>query len=485
MSSPQPQPQSPSDGRSGSGSGSRTTRSVTRAASTSTSPPIAGSSSGEGVPNTDPQRSPSTRTAPHPFGNPNLGTLAKKSLKRPQHLVCNGRVETWSTAMEEYNCPLCLKVLTEPVITRCGHTFCQSCVRSSLAIKPVCPHCGTAEHPDHLIPNNAANQMIARMVVGKAMKTEISESAKSINVSPSQVLRDLHSNDLNLNNIENLILLLQRRKEVLTAESRVQDKTLLLEFLDQLLKVKKAEKARLDKEVHLIEQDLAEVEARPMPTTPTSSSIEMEGQQQSSETESADEAMAMSLSSSYSIEGFNTQTLASVDMLDNSMAARKRRVHAHFEELVPIYMDLRKAELYDIKNKDATVPNDGGDMDYEDLENFGHTLSRISRYSKLKPLATLTYSADMLGNNNIVSSIAFDKDNEFFAIAGVTKKIKLFEYASVIGSTVDIHCPQSELHCNAKISCVAWSSYYKNHLASSDYDGCVAIWDVAQAQRIK
>ena len=48
-------------------------------------------------------------------------------------------------------------------------------------------------------------------------------------------------------------------------------------------------------------------------------------------------------------------------------------------------------------------------------------------------------------------SIEFDKDNDFFAIAGVTKKIKVFEYDTVIMDAVDIHYPAHEMVCHSKI----------------------------------
>lgn len=48
-------------------------------------------------------------------------------------------------------------------------------------------------------------------------------------------------------------------------------------------------------------------------------------------------------------------------------------------------------------------------------------------------------------------SIEFDRDCDFFAIAGVTKKIKVFEYGTVIKDAVDLHYPISEMTCNSKI----------------------------------
>lgn len=51
-------------------------------------------------------------------------------------------------------------------------------------------------------------------------------------------------------------------------------------------------------------------------------------------------------------------------------------------------------------------------------------------------MASLHY-ADNLYNfsSSIVSSIEFDRDDEYFASAGVTKKIKLFDFASVVAGT--------------------------------------------------
>lgn len=51
-------------------------------------------------------------------------------------------------------------------------------------------------------------------------------------------------------------------------------------------------------------------------------------------------------------------------------------------------------------------------------------------------------------------SIEFDKDGEYFVVAGVTKKIKVYEYSSVIEDTVGIHYPLVELQCMSKIRSV-------------------------------
>ena len=58
--------------------------------------------------------------------------------------------------------------------------------------------------------------------------------------------------------------------------------------------------------------------------------------------------------------------------------------------------------------------------------------SRIYRYSTVRSLSTLNYTTDIYNNSSIVSSIEFDKDQEYFAIAGVTKRIKIYDYNVVL-----------------------------------------------------
>lgn len=66
--------------------------------------------------------------------------------------------------------------------------------------------------------------------------------------------------------------------------------------------------------------------------------------------------------------------------------------------------------------------------------------------SKCRPLTSTNNTFPFL-----CFSIEFDRDCDYFAIAGVTKKIKVFEYGTVIQDAVDIHYPVNEMTCNSKI----------------------------------
>jgi hypothetical protein len=46
------------------------------------------------------------------------------------------------TEDDGWNCPICLGALNEPVVTRCGHVFCWSCLCEWLRGSNRCPTCG-------------------------------------------------------------------------------------------------------------------------------------------------------------------------------------------------------------------------------------------------------------------------------------------------------------------------------------------------------
>ncbi|KAJ2796373.1 hypothetical protein H4S07_006239, partial [Coemansia furcata] len=162
------------------------------------------------------------------------------------------------------------------------------------------------------------------------------------------------------------------------------------------------------------------------------------------------------------------------------------------------------------------------------LAEFLETLTTFARYEQFRPVATLRYG-DGTASAAIVASIEFDRDEEIFAVAGVTRKIKIFDYANVIeqadtwnglahtaqqrrqrqklvarqdwwnrdveensngggdSSSTDagatmvtaLQYPTVEFTNRSKISCLSFNPYIKSQLACSDYDGTVSLWDVS------
>ncbi|KAG0359915.1 coatomer subunit alpha [Gamsiella multidivaricata] len=159
----------------------------------------------------------------------------------------------------------------------------------------------------------------------------------------------------------------------------------------------------------------------------------------------------------------------------------KKRVAEHFEDLQRCYFDFSLS---------STARRESA------LSSFCSTISKFTKFSHFEHINTLRYG-DIFNTSSIVSSIEFDRDDEFFATAGVTKKIKIFEYGCIEktglagtslreddrsdmydGSdltrpsrysankkpiTSVLHYPVREMMCRSKIS--------------SDYEGIVSLWD--------
>jgi len=66
----------------------------------------------------------------------------------------------------------------------------------------------------------------------------------------------------------------------------------------------------------------------------------------------------------------------------------------------------------------------------EGLSDFCDSLSTFTHYNRFRLVNTLRYG-DIFNTSSIVSSIEFDRDDEYFATAGVTKKIKIFDYGNI------------------------------------------------------
>ncbi|KAI3979270.1 hypothetical protein MKX01_007746 [Papaver californicum] len=112
---------------------------------------------------------------------------------------------------------------------------------------------------------------------------------------------------------------------------------------------------------------------------------------------------------------------------------------------------------------------------------FFDGLCKYTRYKKFEVRGTLR-NGDLLSSANVICSLSFDRDEEYFAAAGVSKKIKIFDFNGLLDDFVDIQYPVAEMSSKCKLSCVCWNSYIKNYLASTDYDGAVQLWDASTGQ---
>ncbi|GLG99565.1 Protein will die slowly [Gryllus bimaculatus] len=420
--------------------------------------------------------------------------------KRQHSTILNGGVEgSFEDKNDDFLCPICYELIEEAHITRCGHTFCFQCICKALEANGRCPKCSSAlSRREHIFPNFLLNQLIskhkARVVGAQELGLTRENSGDSIH-GPADGLRDFvasESQNLSLPDVNVMLEVLTQRKHLLEAESCAVQNKLLHEFLKHLLQQKEEHLEHLTREVTLIKRDIDEVEGILKDVQTKCPKLDAEitvkkkesSQAESMETEISEKKDEMSVSGEVSGSDINSSQKP-IDNSATALATRRKRMHAHFDDFVECYFSSRAKELMFGGQSDKTAAASSSLPDSSGLDVFRENLVKFSRYSTLRPLATLNYSSDMFNNSTIVSSIEFDKDNEFFAIAGVTKRIKVFDYRSVIRDTIDIYYPCIEMVSSSKISCVSWNSYHKGILASSDYEGTVAVWDAVTGQCTK
>lgn len=112
----------------------------------------------------------------------------------------------------------------------------------------------------------------------------------------------------------------------------------------------------------------------------------------------------------------------------------------------------------------------------EMFRDISMEMSKFVTHNRMECKATLK-QADLLNNMEMICSMCFDRDDEFFAATGVCKKIKIYEYKSVVADGMEGHLPVADIACSSKLNSLAWSSYIKSHIASADCAGTVCLWD--------
>ncbi|XP_022757507.1 protein SUPPRESSOR OF PHYA-105 1-like [Durio zibethinus] len=115
------------------------------------------------------------------------------------------------------------------------------------------------------------------------------------------------------------------------------------------------------------------------------------------------------------------------------------------------------------------------------LGSFFEGLCKFACFSKFEVCGTIR-NGDLLKSVNVICTLSFDRDEDYIATAGISKRIKVFEFDAFMNDSIDIHYPVVEMSNKSKISCVCWNNYIKNYLASTDYDGVVQTWDAGTGQ---
>lgn len=130
-------------------------------------------------------------------------------------------------------CPVCFELIQEAYVTRCGHSFCFSCVTRAVDLQRRCPRCGAAlTSRDQLFPNLLLNELVAR---------RRAEPAVAPASPPASDSAELLTRQLSAPELDRLLDTLTRRRRALEAESRAAHRRLLLDFLRELHRSRSAQ----------------------------------------------------------------------------------------------------------------------------------------------------------------------------------------------------------------------------------------------------
>ncbi|MQL83913.1 hypothetical protein Taro_016411 [Colocasia esculenta] len=409
-------------------------------------------------------------------------------------------------------CPICMCMIKDAFLTSCGHSFCYMCIVTHLNNKNDCPSCGHYLTSSQLYPNFLLNKLLK--------KTSVQQIAK--NASPVEHLRMALQQgcEMSVKDLEGLLYLLAEKKRKMEQEEAETNMQILLDFLHCLRKQKLDELNEVQTDLQYIKEDINAVERhrielyrarerysvklRMVMDDPVANKL------QTSIMDKNNNVLVSSARSAYGGAGFGNFQTKKIEMKSRGSSlghqrkdvptgsdphqsftqsglavARKRRVHHQFSELQDCYLQRRRHGASHISNQEDRDVNLIRREGYSaGLEDFQSVLTTFTRYSRLRVIAELRHG-DLFHSANIVSSIEFDRDDELFATAGVSKRIKVFEFSTVVNEPADVHCPVVEMSTRSKLSCLSWNKYTKNIIASSDYEGIVTVWDVTTRQSIR
>ncbi|KAJ6363873.1 hypothetical protein OIU76_028912 [Salix suchowensis] len=327
-------------------------------------------------------------------------------------------------------CPICMQIIKDAFLTSCGHSFCYMCITTHLRNKNDCPCCSHYLTSNRIFPNFLLNKILERNYARQAAK----------NASPYEHLRQALQQgcEVSVKELDSLLTLLAKKKRKMEQEEAERNMRILLEFLCCLRKQKLDELNEIQTDLQYIKEDINAVERQRIEICRAKDRCSLKLRMFADDPNSQ----------------FVTQS--------GPIASKKKWVHAQFNDLQDCYLQKRRnwaRQAYKEEERDTDIMNREG---YNPgLEDFKSVLTNFTRYSRLRAVAELRHG-DLFHSANIVSSIEFDRDDELFATAGVSRRIKIFEFSSVMNEPADAHCPVVEI----------------------DYEGIVTVWDVTTRQSI-
>lgn len=331
-------------------------------------------------------------------------------------------------------CPICLSLMTDPVVACCGHSFCTPCIttylgyadkrrRDAVNLRPSprntpkpCPVCETTLSDGSVYPNIALASLVDR---ARARGTHSTENAP-----PTVDVRSLPDDQA-----DRLLTDLLRRKRAARAARASIGVDIAIPFLEKCRVENRHSLEAIKHDLQLIESDLRTLRDRKPSHNP-----------------------------------HHQPDLDAAGVVPPDIIARNNLVSQYHNDVKSAYFENRRRQ---------------GDQALITLMDM---LVDATSVSSVRKHASIQHIDILRSNHNLISSIEFNSDATIFATAGVTKRIKVFEFHTLINSsrsdnTSRHHYPILEIPTPSKLSCLSWSRARSSILAASTYKGNILIHD--------
>ncbi|KAL5730392.1 RING-type E3 ubiquitin transferase [Ranunculus cassubicifolius] len=314
---------------------------------------------------------------------------------------------------------------------------------------------------------------------------------------------------------------LEEREAAIKLKEEIEEHELLLEFL-LMMQLRKQEAAKkLQKIVTFLSSDIGEVTKQLSMIKEKEGSLSEPDEDDVSVSEKVENQPLHLVGIGLGLRKRSRQDLLVNDMLNlnehpvevneeephsgsqGSVLSKNSRLMKNFKKIEAAYFSTRCEPTQKLLNKSSQISSnfrrsvvmtEGSTVDEFTLKKvqtgnrkgewinpFLEGLCKYLSFSKLQVKADLK-QGDLLSSSNLVCCLSFDRDKEFFATAGVNRKIKIFECDMILNGDRDIHYPVVEMASTSTLSGICWNGYIKNQIASSDFKGVVQVWDVTRSQ---
>ncbi|KAH1204672.1 Protein SUPPRESSOR OF PHYA-105 1 [Glycine soja] len=258
----------------------------------------------------------------------------------------------------------------------------------------------------------------------------------------------------------------------------------LLDFLILIKEAKKKREAKLEEELNLLNEDIKEVEkSYSFVTDSVFPLVQMNNPEVRGDNLYFQDPSGSDISRSIRRSfGDEERFMSNLNQLENSYFSMRFRVlpkeasSVSSNEKNVMESRWRLPQVENVNKESRRIQSSVGCVG-----SFFEGLCKFARYSKFEECGRLR-NRDLLSSANVMCALSFDRDEDHIAAGGVSKKIKIFDLNAIASDSVDIQYPVIEMSNKSKLSCVCWNTYIKNHLASTDYDGAVQMWDADTGQ---